>query len=307
MRIKVAMLQINPDSNNQGENLKKGIEFCRQAKDMDADIILFPEMWNIGYTPPSDEAWEDAYNEEYLPQWAEWKLQAVDRESDFISSFRELSRELEVAICITYLEKWPDFPRNSMTIFNRFGEEILTYAKVHTCDWGMEGFCTPGDEFRTALLDTIKGEINIGAMICYDREFPESARVLMLKGSELVLVPNACVIEDNRFSQLKARAFENMFGIAMANYPSPKENGRSVAISPVCFGEKGESLNTIIMEAGKEEGIYVAEFDMDKIREYRENETWGNAYRKPHTYSQIISKEIKHPFIRKKHRKIIDK
>lgn len=55
-------------------------------------------------------------------------------------------------------------------------------------------------------------------MICYDREFPESARVLMLKGAELILVPNACPIDPARFHQLAARAYENMTGVAMANY-----------------------------------------------------------------------------------------
>ncbi len=51
-------------------------------------------------------------------------------------------------------------------------------------------------------------------MICFDREFPESARILMLKGAELILVPNACPMEINRLSQLRGRAFENMIAVA---------------------------------------------------------------------------------------------
>lgn len=75
-----------------------------------------------------------------------------------------------------------------------------------------------GDDFYTADLDTENGIVRIGAMICYDREFPESARLLMLKGAEIPLVPNACPMEINRLAQLRARAFENMVGIATVRY-----------------------------------------------------------------------------------------
>lgn len=78
-------------------------------------------------------------------------------------------------------------------------------------------------------------------MICYDREFPESARLLMLKDAELILVPNACPMEINRLSQLRARAYENMTAVATCNYPAtvPDCNGGSsvfdgVAYLPAC-------------------------------------------------------------------------
>ena len=74
-------------------------------------------------------------------------------------------------------------------------------------------------------------------MICYDREFPESARVLMLKGAELILVPNACPMEINRLSQLRGRAFENMLAVATCNYPAsvPDCNGGSSAFDGVAY------------------------------------------------------------------------
>lgn len=79
-------------------------------------------------------------------------------------------------------------------------------SSVHTCDWvTSEGSTTAGAEFYTATIDTAQGNFTIGAMICYDRENPEvrrlraaadscvsqSARMLMLKGAELILTPNA--------------------------------------------------------------------------------------------------------------------
>ena len=123
-----------------------------------------------------------------------------------------------MAIAVTYLERQDQAPRNTVTVFDRFGREALTYAKVHTCDFGDEKKLGRGDRFPVAQLDTAAGPVQVGAMICYDREFPESARLLMLAGAEIILVPNACPMELNRLTQLRARAFENMVGVATANY-----------------------------------------------------------------------------------------
>jgi len=105
---------------------------------------------------------------------------AVAADGSFVGHFRALSRELGMAIALTYLERWTGAPRNSVSVIDRWGEIALTYAKVHTCDFGMEAACTPGDGFPVATLDTAAGPVRVGAMICYDREFPESARILML-------------------------------------------------------------------------------------------------------------------------------
>src|SRR2546426_12335729 len=132
-----------------------------------------------------------------------------------------------------------------------------------TCDFGsMEAACTPGDDFYVCTLDTSKGEVKIGAMICFDREFPESARILMLKGAELILTPNSCSLEENRIGQFRARAYENMVGVAMTNYAAPQENGHSVAFHPIAFDDN-RGRNTLIIEAGESEEVYLATFDMD--------------------------------------------
>ena len=160
---------------------------------------------------------------------------------------------------------------------------------------------TAGDDFYTADLDTLNGTVKIGAMICYDREFPESARILMLKGAEVVLTPNACPMEINRLSQLRARAFENMMGIATANYPfgQPDCNGHSSAFDGIAYRPEGAgSHDTLIVEAGEAEGIYIASFPLDELRDYRRREVHGNAYRRPEKYHMLIGKEKSEPFIR---------
>ncbi len=286
-KLKIALLQIAPCGTAE-KNLEKGMRYCEEAKKNGADIALFPEMWSNGY---------DIYE---LPAEI-WTAQAVSADSDFVCRFGELAEKLDMAICITLLEKHENAPRNSLVLYDRYGERKMVYAKVHTCDFGAERHLTPGDDFYVTELDTACGMVKVGAMICYDREFPESARILMLKGAELVLVPNACPMEINRLSQLRGRAYENMMAIATCNYPEnvPDCNGGSSVFDGVAYlPELSHSRDTCILQADGKEGIYFAELDIEQLRGYRENEVHGNAYRKPLKYGALLETHISEPFIR---------
>lgn len=288
--LKVALLQLKPGESIE-ENLQKGLTACRQAKEMGADIALFPEMWSVGYRIPEDVE--------------ELKATAISAGSSFVRAYQELAGKLEMAVAVTFLESWEPLPRNTMILIDRYGQNVLTYAKVHTCDFGEECRLTPGSEFLAADLDTAGGMVRVGAMICYDREFPESARILMLQGAELILVPNACPMEINRISQLRARAYENMLGIATVNYPTghPDCNGHSTAFDGIAYKpELPESRDTMLLDAGEEEGIYLADFPMDEMREYRGREVHGNAYRRPDLYGMLTKKCTKEPFVRSDYR-----
>ena len=290
--LKVALLQLMPTSTLEGNRLK-GIQACRNAKAMGADIALFPEMWSTGYTVPADSK--------------KLSSASIGLNSAFVRSFADLAKELNMAIGITILEKYPPSARNTLVLFDRFGRQVLAYAKVHTCDFSEEErVLVPGDDFYVADLDTENGIVKVGAMICYDREFPESARILMLKGAEIIMVPNACPMEINRLSQLRARAYENMIGIATVNYPKgqPDCNGHSSAFDGIAYKpDESGSRDTLIIEAGQREGIYLADFPVDDIREYRSCEVHGNAYRHPRKYNLLVSEEINVPFVRPDYRK----
>ena len=160
-------------------------------------------------------------------------------------------------------------------------------------------------DFYVTSLDTALGEVKIGAMICYDREFPESARILMLKGAELILVPNACPMEINRLSQLRGRAYENMTAIATCNYPEtvPDCNGGSSVFDGVAYlPDLPGSRDTCVLQADGQEGIYVAELDLEQLRHYRQTEVHGNAYRRPKKYGLLVETKREEPFIREKYR-----
>jgi predicted amidohydrolase len=286
-QLTVALMQLLP-TGSQAENLRKGLAFCLKAKLMGADIALFPEMWNNGYNLTADRE--------------ETARCAIDLASDYIAQFQKMAREQNMAICITFLEKHDPSPRNSLALIDRHGHIVLHYAKVHTCVFdSTEQQLTAGDAFYTVDLDTVDGLVKVGAMICYDREFPESARILMLQGAEIILVPNACPMEINRLSQLRARAFENMVGIATTNYPfgKPDCNGHSSAFDGIAYRtEDSGSRDTLVVEAGESEGIYLANFPMDDLRDYRRREVHGNAYRRPDQYHAITSTDKAEPFIR---------
>lgn len=109
----VAILQLNA-VNNSNESLIKGIEACKNAKTLGADIAVFPEMWNIGYEMPDD-------NENVNI----WLQKSILENSNYLLKFKELAKELHMAIAITFLEKTDDLPKNSVIIYDRFGNKVL--------------------------------------------------------------------------------------------------------------------------------------------------------------------------------------
>lgn len=171
---------------------------------------------------------------------------------------------------------------------------MLKYSKVHTCDFDTERMLESGTEFKVCEFAGVK----IGIMICYDREYPESARILMLKGAEIILVPNDCGTMKHRLQALSTRAYENMVGIAMANPPG-ENAGNSCAFSPVVWDNNGKSVdNTILLADEMTEGVFIAKFDLDELRNYRSKEMMGNTFRKVKTYKEILNDNVKAPFIR---------
>jgi predicted amidohydrolase len=274
--LRIALLQVVGCGYDRRASLARGEAACRAAAAAGADLAVFPELWSTGY----------AFIDGNL---ARWRAQAIARDEPWLGAHADLAAELGMAIAVTYLERWQDDPRNSVTLFDAGGHEALTYAKVHTCSFDVpEQTLTPGAEFPVARLETRAGSVAVGAMICFDREFPEAARALALGGAELLLVPNACELEANRLGQVRARAFENMVAVAVANYAAPQENGHSTVVDPVAFDADGRSRDTRVFEAGEAEDVCVVRLDLDALREWRRREVWGSQCRRPETYGALV-------------------
>ena len=281
MNLKIALLQLLPGKDLQ-ENFLIGKKGCEEAKEKGADVALFPEMWSDGYALPQDET--------------ELRKLAVGKDSEFVKEFQKLAAELQMAIGITFLEAHEPKPLNSVIFFDRTGKEILHYSKVQTCAFADEVVLDGGDDFYVTELDFGRGKVKFGSMICFDREFPESARILMLKGAEVILAPNACPMEINRLSALRTRAYENMVAVATCNYPEghPDCNGHSTLFDGVPWLRNEPGVRDMcVMEAPGKPGVYIAELDLDQLREHRSNDIMGDKYRRPEKYGILSDPKVR--------------
>ena len=260
------------------KNLEIIEQRMKQASAEKTDLLLLPEAFITGYNLPFT-------NEE-----------ALDDESEILSKLGLLAIQYRIGLVATAITKGKEKPQNSAYLIDDEGQIILKYSKVHTCDFGDEACLESGDEF---YVTTFKG-VKLGIMICYDREYPESARELMLKGAEIILVPNDCGSMRPRLQALATRAYENMVGVVMAN-PNGKNKGNSCAYSPICWDAEGNCVdNTLLMGDESSERLYYVSFDLDKLRDYRCHEMMGNTFRKVKAYSDLLSEKVEEPFIRKK-------
>ena len=204
------------------------------------------------------------------------------------------AKALRLGVIATAITRGQRRPRNSAYVIDRTGAILMKYDKVHTCDFADEACLESGDVFRVCDFHGIRLDV----MICYDREYPESARGLMLKGAEIILVPNDCAAMRPRLCALSTRAYENMVGIVMAN-PGGENAGNSCAFSPICWDEDSRCVdNALLMADERAEGLFYADFDMDAIRRYRETEMMGNTYRKVKAYRPLMNEQVDYSFIR---------
>ncbi len=274
--MKIAVVQKNSYKLGYDKNLALAIDTIKEAKKLNADIVLFPECFITSYTLPID-------NEK-----------AIAEDSYYIKEVCNIAKDLKIGVVITAFTKGVKKPRNSAFLIDKKGNIIMKYDKVHTCDFADEKCLENGTEFKVCNFEGVK----IGIMICYDREYPESARMLMLKGAEIVLVPNNCQGMKPRLNALQTRAYENMVGVVMAN--PPYENaGNSCAFSPIAWDDDGNCANMELFIADElSEKIYIADYNIEELRAYRNSEMMGNTFRKVDAYEGLLSREIKEPFIR---------
>ncbi len=275
MRFKTAVLQMRSADRAYDKNIKIIIEKMTEAGRNNADILLLPECFITGYdlTISNGEA-----------------LTETD-----IQPLCNKAKELGIGLVATALTKGKKSPQNSAFVIGKTGKILMKYSKVHTCDFADEKVLESGTSFPVCDFNGVK----IGVMICYDREYPESARLLMLGGAEIILVPNDCGSMRPRLQALSTRAYENMCGVAMAN-PNGANAGNSCAFSPICWDSNGKCIdNTLLLADAETEGLLYAEFDMDAIRGYREHEMMGNTFRKVSAYARLLDGRVEYPFIRK--------
>jgi deaminated glutathione amidase len=186
--------------------------------------------------------------------------------------FRRAAREQGMHVVATFLEAAESPPFNAAVLIGPDGGTIMHHRKVHICDFDVPEYATaPGRRFEVGRIQTSAGPLAVGLMICMDREYPEPARALSRGGAEIVLVPNCCDLAsdpdvgDVRIAQARGRAFENVIGIAVANYPKPRRDGHSFAV---------DAAGKILVMADEKPGLVVATFHLSELRRLREEEAF---------------------------------
>ncbi len=296
--MKIAILQMIP-TENELENKNKAVIFCKKAKEKGADLAVFPELFNVNY-----ESLLSEYNLDKSPNKANslksMQEKSITLDSDFVKTFVSLSKQLNMAIAVTFLEKTKKMPKNSVIIIDRHGKIVLHYSKVHTVDNRMEILMTPGSDFYVCNLDIGNDIVKVGSAICFDRDYPESFISLMLKGAEIVIIPNACDMRKIILDELKVRAYENVFGVVCVNPPIYGKDICSSAFSPIVSystgsdatnNKKNYELDSTLLVMKEEEKVGIVEFDVEAIREYRKTVNRADSYRKPWAYKILTSKK----------------
>lgn len=283
-KLKAALIQYGTMMPDIEQNTITAVKLIREAGKNGADLVLFPECFLTAYTAPDICRKLLPIQEiEHHPEFIRWCENALTENEEHFIQITNLAAELHIGVVITGFSKGKQYPQNTAWIIDRDGKVILKYSKVHTCDFDWERYLESGEAFPVCRFDGI----TMGCMICYDREYPESARELMLNGAELIMHPNCCGGMQPRLKELSVRAMENMVGIAMANPPA-QGMGNSCAFHPMVWADEGSPLdNTIFVGDELEETIYYVEFDIEAIREYREREDLGK-YRKTGAYKKLV-------------------
>ncbi len=165
-------------SDNLADNLVKAERLVREAAASGANIILLPELFEYLYFPQQE-------SEEYFAR-------ANPREHHpFIPRFAALASELAVVLPLSFFEKANQAYYNSLVMIDADGALLGLYRKSHIPDgpgYEEKFYFNPGDTGFKAFA-TRYG--TIGAGICWDQWFPEAARIMALKGAELLLYPTA--------------------------------------------------------------------------------------------------------------------
>jgi predicted amidohydrolase len=209
--MKIAVAQISCSLGDSEANLSKVHDFSRRAKDVSAELIVFPEMTDTGYS------------------MSVIHKHAGDWNNGFVPGLREIARQLSIAIVSGVSERDGSPIYNSQVLVDAKGEIVAKYRKTHLYAVAPveEQTCfTPGDSFASFKL----GRLRFGFSICYDLRFPEMYRKMAIEQN----VGAFAISSAWPFPQ--ARAIENQSYVVASNRVGKDDDlwfcGSSAIIDP---------------------------------------------------------------------------
>jgi predicted amidohydrolase len=191
-KLKIAGVQMNPTLMDKTGNLKKILQYTEVASAQGAGLIVFPECALTGYC--FDSSQEAIPFAEPVPGPSTLEIAA-------------LCQKLQLYVITGLLEKEGERFFNAAVLIGP-GRIVGKYRKIHLPFLGVDQFVNPGD-LGFKVHETPIGRI--GLNICYDCSFPESARVMALKGADVVALPTNWPpgAEETAEYVINARGLEN--------------------------------------------------------------------------------------------------
>ena len=268
MKVNVSCTQMRCDWDIQ-DNIQRAEKLILQAADQGAQIILLQELFETPYFPIDQQA-------------KHFDLASVLDDQTTIKKMRKIAKKLKVVLPISFFERSGQVYYNSVVIIDADGEIVGHYRKSHIPQFpGYEEkfYFSPGDTGFKAI-QTRYGCLGVG--ICWDQWFPEAARIMALKGAEILLYPTAIGSEifspdldskDHWQLVMCGHAAANIVPVISSNRIGKEVSGTNeiefYGSSFIC-DHKGK----IIKSADKtSESVLTHTFDLNEIRDYRRS--WG--------------------------------
>ena len=256
--VTVSVLQMRFSDSKQ-TNLKKAGKMIESASRKGAEIVCLPEYFSTGGRADSFVLGEP------IP----------GHTTDFLSERAKKNRIWIIGGSI--LERSESETYNTSVVIDKDGRIVGKYRKTHL--WLDEHYIKPGKEYPVFEV----GRCKIGIMICWDIVFPEVARILRLKGAEIVFCPSSPT--NSAYTVFKfcsiARALENdiyfVLACACGDIVFKGQNVRLLGHSLIA-GPNGK-----IVSASYNERILIADLDLEQLELSKEN-TRKIRGRKPWTY-----------------------
>jgi len=204
--MKIALVQLDIEWESKKANLEKARVFVEKSAREKCDIVVFPEMFNTGFSMN-------------VPTIAE------DEDGETASFLSETSKKYSINLIAGFSAKSlnGERGRNLAVAYNRQGELIARYAKLHPFSYAKE------DQYYIAGSNTVVfniDEMPSSVFICYDLRFPEVFRSIAKEVQAIFVIANwPAVRKDHWETLLKARAIENQCFVIGVNRTGKDGNG----------------------------------------------------------------------------------
>ncbi len=238
--------------------VEKHLPLIEKAGAEGVKILCTQEIYNGPYFCPSQD-----------PAWYDFAETVPGPSTEMM---QEAARKHDMVIVVSVFEKdGPGFFYNTAAVIDAGGEYLGKYRKTHiphTSGFWEKFFFRPGNT-GYPVFDTKYARV--GVYICYDRHFPEGARILGLNGAEVVYNPSATVAGLSQYLwklEQPAHAVANGYFIGAINRvgTEPPWNIGKFYGSSYFADPRG---NLLAVGSEDEDELVVADLDLDMIDEVR--------------------------------------